>query len=501
MMRLQFPTRRVRVVAAIAGVLSVALTSASSGQETGKTIFANKCAHCHGAQGQGNEEGFDEPLYGDHSIDVLARVIERTMPEDDPDSCVGEDARQVAAFIYHEFYSARARQEKGLVPVPRARLARLTVKQYRNAVADLIGYFTPYLKNAGKELANAPSDSLQKGLVAEYYQSKGMSKADKLVETRVDRRIDFDFDEFSPVEGITADQFAIIWRGSFVADVTGYHEFRVRTPNGARLYLNNDSPRRRRRRLRDDSSAAGQSALVDAWVSSGKMRERTARVFLLGGRRYPIRLEFFKFKEQLASIKLEWKPPRGIWSVLDQRQTRTEPARRTFVVDTPFPADDRSFGYERGSSVSPEWHAATNQAAIAAATEVVNRLPLLAGLGEKKTKRIDLHRDFAVQFARVAFGRPLTGDEEQLLGKTFFTMSESPDAAVRLAVLFTLSSPYFLYPDPSPDAPRVTSTFGRVKVGALPLGLHSRSGIARSCGRRRTKNTKADRIASTSHAE
>src|SRR5690606_38321318 len=158
-------------------------------------------------------------------------------------------------------------------------------------------------------------------------------------EQQVDRRIDFDFQTYSPDEGISADQFAIIWQGSLKTDDTGFYEFRIRTENGARMYLNND-PMESRGKLRDDSSVKGQSALIDGWVSSGEMRELTTRVFLLGGRQYPLRVEFFKYKEETASIRLEWKPPHGAWTVLDPRHLTTAPSPRVFVIDTPFPADD-----------------------------------------------------------------------------------------------------------------------------------------------------------------
>ena len=72
-------------------------------------------------------------------------------------------------------------------------------------------------------------------------------------------------------------QFAIIWQGSLSAQDSGFYEFRIKTQNGVRLYLNNDSSQCRRK-LRDDSSVAGQSALIDGWVSSGKMREHRTGV-------------------------------------------------------------------------------------------------------------------------------------------------------------------------------------------------------------------------------
>ena len=36
-------------------------------------------------------------------------------------------------------------------------------------------------------------------------------------------------------------------------------------------------------------------------------------LFLLGGRSYPLKLEFFKYKEKTAGLKLEWRPPGGAW--------------------------------------------------------------------------------------------------------------------------------------------------------------------------------------------
>ena len=58
------------------------------------------------------------------------------MPKDDPGKCVGEDADQVAGYLYEAFYSPIAQAR---VKPARIELSRLTVRQYRNAVADLVG--------------------------------------------------------------------------------------------------------------------------------------------------------------------------------------------------------------------------------------------------------------------------------------------------------------------------------------------------------------------------
>jgi hypothetical protein len=456
--------------------------------EPGAAIFQEKCAICHGADGQGDPAAYDEPLFGDLSIDELTDVIERTMPDGEPETCVGEEARAVAAYIYKEFYSLEARLAKGLAAAPRVEIVRLTVEQHRNALADLVGRFTPEVpadepprrggrrrgrrrQEGNQQPARPPAFSIptepQPGLRSEYYQSNGMNKADEIWDMRVDRRIDFDYDQFSPAEGITADQFTIIWQGSVLAPATGHYEFRIRTENGARLYLNNDPPENRRG-LRDDSDVAGQSAFIDAWVGSGDLREVTGRTFLLGGRHYPIRLEFFKYLEPSASIRLEWKPPHGTWSVLDQRFLTTARAPRTFVVDVPFPADDRSLGYERGSAISREWQDAATAAAVATAAEVINRLPLLSGIDDGQAednedeenddeqadaaaKREQGLQDFIVRFASVAYRRPLSSDEEQFLREVPFADAPDPESAVRRAIVFILTSPHFLYADLTPE--------------------------------------------------
>lgn len=84
--------------------------------DRGKAIYENQCANCHGDQGEGVAEEYDEPLYGNRSLESLTRRIVRTMPEDDPDLCVGEDATAVSTYVFHSFYSAEARHKMGIAP-------------------------------------------------------------------------------------------------------------------------------------------------------------------------------------------------------------------------------------------------------------------------------------------------------------------------------------------------------------------------------------------------
>src|SRR5688572_30566626 len=163
----------------LAGAIALLLVVQARASRSGASIYAEMCASCHGAKGQGVADKHDEPLYGERSVESLARLIEKTMPEDDPGKCVGEDAKAVAEYIFEEFYSLRARARNN---PPKVQLTRLTNRQYCESVADLIGSFRP-----------APPAPRIGGLAAEYFQSKGMNKKDKKIFERVDETVDFDF--------------------------------------------------------------------------------------------------------------------------------------------------------------------------------------------------------------------------------------------------------------------------------------------------------------------
>ncbi len=438
-------------------------------RDDARQVYQQKCASCHGEKGQGVPGVYDSAIFGERSIAELTRLIERTMPEGEPEECVAEEAEAVARYIYQEFYSPAARIRQGLDQPLQVELARLTVPQYRNAVADLLAHFTPapdHVRQAnggrrrgGRNRENPPPEqtpSEEPGLRGAYFASAGMSKANQLINSRVDRRLEFDFGDAVPFEGLPQDQFAIVWEGSLTAHETGDYHLRVTTPNGARVYVNLD-PSSGLHKLRDDSAAAGQFPLIDAWVGSGTEREESARVFLLGGRRYPLRIEFFKYQEPTAALRVEWKPPHGVWSVLEGEHLTTASSNRTFVMETGFPADDRSLGFERGASVSPDWYAAITNGAVATAEEVVNRLPLLSGvqpLSKEQAEdpaaqaaRVQQLKDFVIRLATIAFRRSLTDEETELLQTRPFANQSQPEAAVRQAVVWILCSPSFIYAD------------------------------------------------------
>src|SRR3954454_8132869 len=88
------------LLVAFAGAFRLRAASSPNGRE----IFRQQCAKCHGKSGDGVKGKYDDALHGDWSAEKLTRYIDKNMPDDDPDKCVGPDAEAVARFIYDAFY-------------------------------------------------------------------------------------------------------------------------------------------------------------------------------------------------------------------------------------------------------------------------------------------------------------------------------------------------------------------------------------------------------------
>src|SRR5262249_22804150 len=87
-------------------------------------------------------------------------------------------------------------------------------------------------------------------------------------------------------------------------------------------------------------------------------------------------------------IALEWKLPQQAAEAIPARNLSPKQAPELFIVDTPFPPDDRSVGYERGTSISKAWDQATTDAAIEIAGYVVAHLHELAGVPDRGERHL-----------------------------------------------------------------------------------------------------------------
>ncbi|HEX5471626.1 MAG TPA: DUF1592 domain-containing protein [Lacipirellulaceae bacterium] len=428
-MRLPQSNLRSLLPASLAVLLPAVFTSlVVAAAPGGEQIYHDQCARCHGPKGEGTTDNYPDPLEGDKSVAQLTKYIHKSMPDDLDTKVPADDAAKVAAFIYEAFYSPEARVRN---KPARVELARLTVRQYQNAVADLIGSFRGFAEWGSV-----------RGLQGAYSDSRYIGDGKKHFE-RTDPQVDFKFGDESPdPKKFDAKEFSVRWHGSVFAPDTGDYDFVIRTQHAARLFVNDM-----------------QNPLIDGWVKSGNDSEQRATIRLLGGRAYPIRLEFSKANQGVndkdkkkrhlappkAFISLAWQRPNHTLEVIPSRNLSVIDSPEVFVVQAHFPPDDRSVGYERGTSVSKAWDEATTEGAIEVATYVVDHLNQLAGANAENPKSESQLRDFCTRFAERAFRRPLAAPQKKLYVDHQFAKMADPIGAIKRVVLLVLKSPRFLY--------------------------------------------------------
>jgi mono/diheme cytochrome c family protein len=401
-----------------AAVLTPSQSASLKQAPTGNDLFAKKCAPCHGDKGQGGS-GFSKPLHGAKTIAQLASFIQTSMPP--PGKKLSQaEAQKIAAYMHPAFYAAPKPQ--------RVELSRLTVKQFQNALADLVApTWAQFPTNSG-------------GLKAEYYKGRHFNEG-KLIE-RTDPQIKFDFGTDAPApEKFDHHTFSVVWQGSIFAPDSGDYDFILRSDQAARMWINGQ-----------------KQPLVDGWVRATTDREFSGSVKLLGGRAYPIRIEFSKAVQGVddgkkekprahAFVEFLWKRPKGAAEIVPSRFLYTDWSPQVFVPSTAFPADDRSMGFERGTSVSKEWEDATTAAALETAGYIADNLEAVTGVKEGDPDRTKKLQDYAAQFATRAFRRPLTSEQKLTYIEKQFRLAGSPSSALKRTVLLTLMSPRFLYRD------------------------------------------------------
>jgi hypothetical protein len=391
---------------------------------TGEVVYREECLRCHGPQGQGVAGKADEPLLGEKSPHSLTRYVAREMPEDNPESLSMAECEAVSLYIHQAFYSPEARARNH---PPRLDLAHLTVRQYRESVTDLLG-----------ALHKSNWATTSGGLLGVYRESLGKDKGEAKLMEHVDSVVNFDFGAGPLPQGKNAEQFKINWSGSLLVPDTGDYDFRITSPNGVRLYVN------------PPSNGSEKNACIDLWVSSAMVRTGEAQVFLLGGRTYPLKIEFFKFKDKTAAVKLEWRPPGGAWTVIPAENLSPQYASPVEVLSVALPPDDASMGYERGITVSREWTEAVAKGALQAAALLGPRLYEYAGTSPTAPDKAAKLKAFSQRLAQLAFRRPLSEEQKQSIA-SLFKEDLPPEVSVKRALIRTLSSPYFLYPGTGPQ--------------------------------------------------
>ncbi len=386
----------------------------------GEKIYASSCVECHGARGEGVEDACADPLSGDASIGELTKLITDTMPDGEPERCVGEDAQAVAEYIHHAFYSEAARVRNR---PPRIRLGRLTTTQLRNSLADL------YTRQPGTTATTS-----DQGLKAQYYADKS-PRRDKLKFERTDRTIDFDFADAGPGQDIDPSNFSVVWRGGLRADTTGRYEIVVRSSCAFVFDL-----------------GSYDREFINNHVQSGDQTEFRKSIVLTGGRVYPLEIRFVQRKRKTrqppARISLSWIRPHGIEEIIPARHLVPDSVPATFSLQTPLPPDDRSYGFARGIAIDRQWDDATTAAALEFADMAIAELwPEFQRRHRKEPNQDRAHmRAFLRELLETAFRGPVPDEVRKLYIDRQITDVADDREALRQALLAILKSPRFLYP-------------------------------------------------------
>ncbi len=388
--------------------------------QRGEAIYVKQCAACHGAMGEGVKDGHPDPMVGDATVGELSKLISETMPKDEPEKCVGEDAKAVAAYIHFRFYSEAAQIRNR---PPRIGLARLTAKQLRQSLADLYAVIDGVAK---------PSD--RRGVKGIYFTGSRWKNENKKLE-RVDPVIDFDFGTESPANGIKAEDFYIYWEGGIKADVTGTYEIIVNSTCSFVFNL-----------------GSVERTFIDNHVQSGDKSEFRQTIFLTAGRVYPFKIDFIQRKRKTeqppAKISLSWIKPRGVEEIIPSRNLIPNTGPSTFSLQSNLPPDDRSYGYERGIGISRQWDDSTTAAAIEFAQIAADELWPRFQQKNKKTADKDRARlkAFLAEIVSTAFRGTLTDELRSLYIDRQIENSPDDAEAIKRVMLLALKSPQFLYP-------------------------------------------------------
>jgi hypothetical protein len=184
-------------------------------------------------------------------------------------------------------------------------------------------------------------------------------------------------------------------------------------------------------------------------VSTPQNPDHRVTVRLIGGRSYPIGIDYWALPGKAGApppaFSLRWKPPHGSERAIPARNLSPAKVKPTFVVATPFPADDSSQGYERSVSVSKAWDEATTSGAFEVANHVLKKLDKFAGTTPDDKARMEKVETFAGKFVAAAFRRPLSAPEKLRYVTERFKNAPDPETAMKRVVLLALKSPQFLY--------------------------------------------------------
>lgn len=125
----------------------------------------------------------------------------------------------------------------------------------------------------------------QQGLKGEYFEGVNFNR---LVSTRIDTRLDFNWNRGAPVRGLPPTDYSIRWTGKLNAPESGVYRFSATVDDGIRLWV-------------------GGAKVIDAWGPHDH-EDVHGDVELAAGKFYDIRVEYFNGILE-GQLKLQWRLP------------------------------------------------------------------------------------------------------------------------------------------------------------------------------------------------
>ena len=171
-------------------------------------------------------------------------------------------------------------------------------------------------------------------------------------------------------------------------------------------------------------------------------------------------------------MRFEWKPPHGVWDVLSRALLLFRSASPVAVVTTNFPPDDSSVGYERGTSVSKDWHEATTRPRWKWRIMSSSRLPRSRGLKPDAPDRVEKLKQFVATSPSAHSAVPRWTNSVQLYVERPFADGRRAGIAVKRAML--------LDPEVAPFSLSRNRTSRRM-ISPRPRASPSRCGIPSGC--------------------
>lgn len=168
-----------------------------------------------------------------------------------------------------------------------------------------------------------------KGLVADYFD--GIDLQGQPVFTQTESKIDHDWGQKSPGEGIGADNFSVRWSGSFKADASGQFLLVTRSDDGIRAFID------------------GQKVLDD-WSDHGA-QTKTATISLEAGKTYRLKVEYYE-KGGDAVAQFGLTPLAGYFE--NQVPMASLKNADTVIVRTGFDKNSEGEGHDRSFKLPDE---------------------------------------------------------------------------------------------------------------------------------------------------